>query len=661
MRYVARVSASSPSPHAGAAAGYRSAAVIARDSRVLAFDRLPPAVRERLARGLSAGAPDALLAAPSGFAPQAERALLGLGVIALGAVAGLFHHGIGALHGEGAVQPTSYAVAYGALLGLAGVALVAFFALKSLQQGAPFRSGRYLLALDLLEVEGGRLRLTSLSTLRALSPRPRQVAAVFEDGHVALFPAPKGDDPSTLAGDLTRTIRSTANLAAPADAAKLQRLDPFFEVRVSDDWEACLARQPRSRARLAIAAAAAVTLAAPLGFGLVHARNALSDDMMFDEARATPEPRYTDSLIAYAVKGHRHTDEALYLIVDGAHGDRVKLRRYAAQGGVIGTVAEDALFEIAKTEPDELAGFVKRGGRRAEEADEELFAIARRFDTADGYAAYAAVGKKHLDEVKRELLPEAEFRQASQSPQVGALCMFVRRNPGSPHEDEAWKRIRDAYAAAMPAFEAAEHPPPEGARFARALLDTLLERADPRITLDVRTADTEALAAADKTKASEHGDLYLPGASRFSPGRLAPLRGEIRRALHEWFGKAFPRGVVEVASPSTDDEGRPRLAVTLEPVLDGIAEWAKPGEDAVRTRVTPLVGFSVQIVGTVVRDNKTITLFWKMHLSDDSENGKMLTRVNGKQRGRGEMLDDVYAPFLDAVPGRIATSFRERF
>ena len=38
-----------------------------------------------------------------------------------------------------------------------------------------------------------------------------------------------------------------------------------------------------------------------------------------------------------------------------------------------------------------------------------------------------------LSEVKNDLLPEADYRQATRSGQIGALLSYVRRNPGSKH------------------------------------------------------------------------------------------------------------------------------------------------------------------------------------------------------------------------------------
>src|SRR5262249_42690839 len=148
-------------------------------------------------------------------------------------------------------------------------------------------------------------------------------------------------------------------------------------------------------------------------------------------------------------------------------------------------MADDALFELAKGDADELARIVRRGGPRAAAADEALFAIARRIDTPAAYSDYLDHGWAHAVEGRDELRPEAELRQAVQSGLVGMLFSFVRRNPGSKHEDEVWRLARRHYAEALPAFVAATQPPPEGRRFVEALLAALQDRADPRVTVAV--------------------------------------------------------------------------------------------------------------------------------------------------------------------------------
>jgi hypothetical protein len=641
---------------------YRKAAATPRATRELVFDRLPPAVRDRLARALANGAPEALLAAPSGAGSLALRASMAAAVAAGVALIGVALRGLGDLDGRG-LSPVSFAGLYAALLATAALGGVAFAAIRRFQRGMPFRPGRYLFALDLVEAQGGRLSLTSLDTVKEIEVQGGRVGAVFEDGYAVSFPVATKDDPATLVAEVKRAVASARALALPADQGKLERLDPFFELRDSEDWAAAADTGARPRSRLALVAAAAVLAAGPAGYGLLLARNALSDDLMFADAQAyfLVGGSRRSRLTAYLSHGHRHVEEAARLLVDDAGDDLAQLRRYLRAGGPLAAAADEAIFQAAKDDPAALSSYLGLGGRRADDADEALFAIARRMDTLPAYNTYLDHGRLHAAEVKDHLRPEADFRQASRSGQIGSLFSFVRRNPGSSHEEEAWKRIRAAYADALPRFRAVEQPPPRGLRFAEALLAAAQDRADPRAALDVDIQPPTLVAAADAVLGSAHGDRYLPAARRFGDRALFSLDREIRIAVNNWFGRAFPSGVVEITRPSGEDEGGPRFRIALKPVVDGQVQWRKVGVTGGEPDlVTPLVGFDVEVTGTIPgREGEGGTIGWTIHLGDTTP-GKMRTHTfTGTPRAQQDLIEDAFALFLRDVPERIAASFHE--
>jgi hypothetical protein len=642
---------------------YRSAPQRARLVREFVFDRLPLAVRDRLERGIAHGAPpDPLVAAPSGAALLALRGAL---VTAIGAVlAGLtvWFWDLGSLHAKNATQPPAYAGIYGGIAFVAVLAGGVFLDVRRRQRGAPFRAGRYLFALDLVEVSGGRLRVTSLDTLRRVEARPRGVALVFDEGPEVPFPLPKHEDPAAVAARLTTEIERARELVYPADGPRLERIDPFHEVRISDDWAASADTQGAPRSKLATVALVAVAAAAPAGFGLRELHERTSDDLMFERA-AAQLPGYIrrPGLLRYLERGHRHEEEAARLLVEDAADDRGQLVRYFAKGGRLGELADDALLELSKGEPEALVRYLQRKGPRSAEVDEALFEYAKRTNTPAAYTTYLEAGTRHADEVRRELRPEADWQQASRSPLVGSLCSYVRRNPGSKHEDEAWKRIHQAFDEALPAFRAAEKPPAEGLRFAEALLAYLHERADPRVDLQVRTVPSSSVADADALLGAKYGDRYLPSASHFRARALEGLARDVRAAIASWFGAAFPRGVAEIARPD-GEEGRPTFDVTLEPVAYGSVGWKSPLSTSDEpAHVTPLVGFLVEVRGRIPgRDGKPDTvLTWKVRV-EDTTNAKILTRdTQGKQRDLLSMIEDAFAKFFDGVPARVSQSFHE--
>jgi hypothetical protein len=611
---------------------YRRAATSPRTVRDLVFDRLPPAVRDRLTHGVVHGAPEPLLAAPSGSAPLVLRALTGVALAAAAAMIGLAAWDFAALRGAKAWQPESFAAAYGALFFLLAVAGAGAFEIRRFQRGAPFRSGRYLFPLDLVEVSGGRLRVTALDTIRDVEARGRSVAVRFEDGHAVVFPLARHDDPAVVEARVRSAIRAAGALACPADAAAIERLDPFFELRLAKDWDAAAAAKSgrRARAPMVWIAAGAALAAVPAGHGILRARNALSDDMMFEEARTRrPGEAPAPKLLAYTRCGRRHVPEAARALVDEIRFDVPALRRLMAGGGELGELAAAAFLETAD-DPEVLSQYLARGGEHADEVDDALFAMARRLDTISAYDTYLEHGRRHEDEVRHQLLPHAEFAQASRSRLVGTMLSFLRRNPGSAHEEEAWRRIRAAYAGAFPAFLAAGHRAPEGHSFAQALLATLQDRADPRVDLSIEmVSSTKPVTAAD----DERGKSYL---ATFEPRALEDLSETIRVAVGSWFGRAFPDGVVETTRPS-GAEGRPRIEIRCKPVgLGGSGP--------------EIVSLVLGVRGVVpARDGKDVTIAWEVRADANDDGHAPAERIRGP-----------LARLQEAASEQIAASFHEK-
>jgi hypothetical protein len=664
-----------PAPRGGPV--YRSAAATPRRPRDLVFDRLPPAVRDRLTHGIVHGAPEPLLAASSGRTPLALRAALALAATATLGLCGLALWDLGDLFGKHAVEPASYAAGYGALFAVVAIAGAVAAHLRSFQRGAPFRSGRYLFALDLVEATGGRLRVTPLDTLRGAEARPGDVALRFEDGYEVAFPVDPHDDPAAVAGRVNSAVTAARALTYPADEVKLERIDPFFEVRVTEDWSSAADAGAGRKSRLAWFAVAAALSAAPVGLGLLRARNALSDDLMFEQAKTyRAGDQLSLKLAAYNKKGTRHLDQAAALLVNEAGDDKDVLRRYVANGGPMGALAADALFDLAKTDQDELSRYLRRGGPRADEADDALFAIARRLDTMSAYATYLEHGKRHAEEVRTELLPAADFKQASRSQLVGSLFSFVRRNPGSKFEDEAWQHIRALYDGAIPAFRAVEQPSPEGLHFSAAMLAALQDRADPRVAIEVMIMPSTAIADADVVLAARYGKRYLSPAARFSGVGLDILREDVHGAVAGWFGLAFPHGVAEVSHPTGDDDARPRFQIRLTPMVNGSNQWRRPAtassakgpggaaaapSDEDIKYVTPVLGFFVQVMGVVPgRDGKDTKIAWDLIFEDTTDGKMQTTDFKGAKRSRRDMLEDAFSLFIESVPEHVTRSFHQK-
>lgn len=349
-----------------------------------------------------------------------------------------------------------------------------------------------------------------------------------------------------------------------------------------------LARSDRRGRRLA---AAAVALALPSGFGLVVWRDALVDDLLFEAALAQPEGVRAERLLGYVGRGLAHDAEAASVLARSRGRDLRALRRHAGLRGPTQRFADDALFATAGEDEGALVDYlgIATPAHRAE-ADERLFAVARRRDAAAGYRRYLEVGRLHAAEVRDERLPEADLRDAIDAGQVAPLQAFVWRYPGPRHERaraEALAHVKRAYARAREAVTAGGSAL-DGA-LALRILDELERRGDPRIDVVVTCPEPAAVRAADRALAASHGDRALPVASWFEPGVLAPFRGEVRAVVAERFGLRFLAGTAAVELPAGGDPLRPRVEVEGRPVVVGALRWTEPDGDgrehaAVRVR-----------------------------------------------------------------------------
>src|SRR5512132_779906 len=188
-----------------AAATYRRPGSEARHVRNLVFERLPSVVRDRLATCLAeGGAPAPLLVDTSRRLPASARRWRVLAAAAFVAEVVLWFTGFGANGSPLALQPLAYAAAHGAAIFTLLFSLLRAARIARAQGGAPVPDGRYLFALDLVEVEGHRLRVTDLHTVRRVEARPGQrgpsVVLVFADAHEVTFEAQPQAEARALRG-----------------------------------------------------------------------------------------------------------------------------------------------------------------------------------------------------------------------------------------------------------------------------------------------------------------------------------------------------------------------------------------------------------------------------------------------------------------------------
>ncbi len=594
---------------------YRRPGSEARHVRNLVFDRLPSVVRERLAVCLAEnGAPEPLLVDASRRRPPSARRWRILAAAAAVAEIVLWFKGFGDVDSPLVIQPLAFAAAHGAALFALIFSLLRAARIARGQGGAPFPDGRYLFELDLVEVEGRSVRLTDLHTLRRVEARPGKrgtsVVLVFADAHEITFEAqPRAE---SLAVRVKAAVDAAVTLILPDDQPRLERLDPFFELRVADDWASAedskaARRSLLMRAPLPALAAALLVASALAGLGIHALRNRLSDDGMFAQAGEIPGGtadadrwkigRYTgvrheDALDALRLERARGNEEALkaYLRKPGAREGEAKaalfeiwksdpkaLAAEIRRKGEFAKQAEEALYDLQKGDLDDLAGYIRHRGPRGEQADDQLFALAQKSGEPKSYRFYLKHGKRHIDEVQSSLLPEAAYREVTKKDDVGLLGEFVREYPDSAHVEEIKAKVHAIYADALRAYEE-KKPSAAGLRFFTALLAELEARADPSVTVEVDVNESPSIAAADAKLTKRYGEDYVPAALELEGSALRSMEGQIRADLVTWIMSSFARGTVRPTSPGLGFEtGRPVIVIACEPTaVDTIL--ALPGE-----------------------------------------------------------------------------------
>jgi hypothetical protein len=586
------------------AATYRRPGAEARHVRNLVFDRLPSVVRDRLTSCLvDGGAPTPLLVDASRRPPPSAGRWRALAAAAVAVEAFLWFKGFGDAGNALVLQPLGYAAAHAAAIFVLLFALIRAARLARGQGGAPFPDGRYLFALDLVEVAGQSVRVTELHTLRRVEARPGKrgpsVVLIFADAHEVVFEGQRRAE--ALAESVKATAFAAITMILPDDQPRMLRLDPFFEMRVSDDWasaeaDAAEKRSLLLRAPLPRVAGALVAVAAIAGLGLHALRNRLSDDEMFaqafDASGHTGDPhrlgfgdytgtRHLDEIDAlrldrargdiealneYLLHHGRRVEEAEAALFDLSRNDVRALTRAIRRGGPHAAQAEEALYELQKGDLDALVDYIDGHGPRADQADDQLFALARKPNDALSYRFYLKHGKRHVDEVQSALLPDAEYRDAAATEDAGTLGAFVREYPDSAHAAEIKAKLHATYEDALRVYR--ERTPSAAAlRFVTALLGELEDRGDPAINLDVSVSPGPGMAAADARLGARPGADYLYAQFYLDETALSHVERDLRNDVIDTIRSSFPHGTVMPMGPGLGAAtGRPLIAVFFEPI-----------------------------------------------------------------------------------------------
>lgn len=649
--------------------GYRKATSEQRPVRELSFDRLPPTVQSALVRSLAEhGAPRPLFSEVSGERPPSSRRWAWFVGAAAATELVAWILGFGDRVDDPPLSPMALAGMHAVAIAAGLFAAVYLLRVRKSYLGVPYPAGKHVFELDLVEVEGTRVRVTPLDTLRHIEARPGasspSVALVFTDGHeVVLRNQP---DAEALVPSARAAIEAARGMVFPQDLEHLEKVDPFLELRIGADWHppapvastSPLGRLGTSIAKVPLRAAAAVALVTGLlagtGTFFLGRRHLVDlDDARFQAALHHPSnPEY--ELQTYLDRGGRHVEEAEAELFEQRRGDSRALQRYVDAGGPRAAIAAERLFEVERrdNDVDALAAHVQKGDAFAERADEALFAMASIRRTSGDYQVYLAKGgRRHEAEVRSKLLPKALFDEALRERTTTALRRFATKYPDSPYSKQALTELHHIYTDAFDRYVQVNQPPPAARRFVQALFALMEETDEHAVSVRVAVSDLTPVVDADKAGAAANGDAYQPALPYVQ--RVADV---VRRELQTWMGESFVGGLARPTDWALDPEGkRPLVDVTLTPVLDGdlVSRREKLHFSSVKFKMS----FRATIPG------KPETLTWSttsrglqtfdfsVRAADDA--GVRTDRDDFSSKVYGNMVEDTVQVFRDRLEERL--------
>ncbi len=274
--------------------------------------------------------------------------------------------------------------------------------------------------------------------------------------------------------------------------------------------------------------------------------------------------------------------------------------------------------------------------------------------------AYLEHGWLHLDEVRDEIFPLAEIREATDARDVVTLRALRAKYTNTKFAAQIGTSIHQLYAEAAHTFRTTAHPDdPEAVAFVDALLVWAEAHDSPRIEVRYAAPSVEMLAAIDEQLAKDgkkvDGKDVVPVAPYFLPAAVEGREAAVTAELGEAFGRVFDARLIEVhhtgrveksvaqAAPDAptidiayflapsgyvyDVEGDPRAFVGI--VVDFIVTMEVPGqEEPLRftLEVEPPQTFDVQDDGLTATTANPGTVY-------DTMATKAYERVGDRLRG----------------------------
>jgi len=470
----------------------------------------------------------------------------------------------------------------------------------------------------LVETEGRLLSVTSLDSLRTIEIQDRRektvVELIFRDGHSILLPA-LGDNALATAQHAEREIKEAARLVLPDAQPKLERIDPFFELRIGQDWASAEARPSDERSLPAFRALVAMSLGAGVLFGplLLWIRNVASDRSMYsqvcEKADSGGGDEFERAAYNYQLHGKRHKDD-----VDRV-GFSLAGRNIHTLAGFVkdypesrfSEEADDALFEKAKAQNTVDAWGLYLGSnakRHIADADDALFAAVKKQKTVYAYQQYVNFsGTRHIDEIRLALLPEKEIAEAAKAKEVGLLLDIHKRYADTPWAEVALNTVHRIYQEAKQTLSSQWSVSGSDPRtFFEPLLSHAQQVLDPRVLFVVETDVPYEVNSADERLKLEYGSKYHPAVPHLGPKQLEGARREVEQGIIKAFREAFGGSLVLVAEiDEPRDEPRkewPKIRGSVSPTNNDSYFISQSG-DAAYCDIRLKLSLSHTVPGTV--------------------------------------------------------------
>jgi hypothetical protein len=513
----------------------------------IATKELPRASRELLsARLTDRGVSGAI--ASSGPPRESRRLAFGGLIAAILVVSLAADDGLGDASSANVMQPRWMAIVYfGALVAIA-LSVRSLVRTLSDEGWAPLPLGRHLLPLDLVDVRPGTITIRPFGEARdvRVDEAAHRVRIFYADSTLEeLVATPQGR--AKKEASLWVRVLDAQHALEEATHAGRAKDDPFDALRgeegFTDSWRARAVApaplpKPPSRATLPIALAACATL----GFFLVDARNAASDESMFAQARrAETATAYRKYLGA---GGQRHEAEVRTALLP-----RAALGEATARGGI------QPLRAFLRDYPS--SGVEREARDRFDAACRAELADAGTLDALHAFEESAADCGLGAEIVSARLRLHDALLARAKARGIGPIREYLRRFPQGPLADRATAALRAAY-----------------------------EDTRNRVRLRVERAEVrdELLALVDRAETDARPvALFVPITLRPELWRESRSRREIVDAFDRQLADLFDPAVAFVYHPfgtaGLDGKGGPVLAIEIgnQPTLAPFARYTLGG------------------------------------------------------------------------------------